>query len=152
MRVRVIAVAWVMLLAWSFLIEAQTTEKDRPATTVQGRAISNTQGYDFSSYLREVTERVRARWVASIPATYMPGRLFVWMSIDRNGSGGDVRVIHSSGISSFDQRAVAAVDSTKVFPSLPTQFAGNQLTIELEFTHVLVGFDPKLTLRPFILK
>jgi TonB family protein len=72
------------------------------------------------------------------------------MNVERNGSIKNVRVTQTSGITSFDRTAVAAIDASKAFPALPSDFSGTQLTIELEFTHVVVGFDPKPVARPAV--
>ena len=158
----------VMLLVGSFL-QAQNSERDESPTTVDIRAISNTQGFDFNFYLREMTDLVRPRWRSSIPESHMPGRVVILMSIARDGSVQNLRVTQSSRLQSstevsgpwfavwrrarlsFDQVAIAAIDSSKPFPNLPAGFSGDQLTLELTFSHVLVGLDPP-NARPRLLK
>ena len=152
--------AIAMLLVGSY-VQAQNTDADESATTVDIRTISSTQGFDFTSYLRELTNRVQARWRSSIPESHMPGRIVISMSVARDGSVQNLQVTQSSGLRtstavsgpwfavwrrawlSFDQVAIAAIDSSKPFPDLPAGFSGDQLTIELTFSHVLVGLDPE---------
>ena len=151
----------MVLLVGSY-VQAQNTDRDESPTTVDIRTISSTQGFDFTSYLREVTNRVQLRWRSSIPESNMPGRVVILMSIARDGSVQNLRVTQSSGHQSstvvsgpwfavwrrarlsFDQAAIAAIDSSKPFPILPAGFSGDQLTIELTFFHVLVGLDPEV--------
>ena len=158
-----------MLLLVGSYVQAQNTDSEESATTVDIRTISSTQGFDFTSYLRELTNRVQARWRSSIPESNMPGRIVILMSVARDGSVQNLRVTQSSGLRtstavsgpwfsvwrrawlSFDQVAIAAIDSSKPFPNLPAGFSGDRLTIELTFSHVLVGLDPP-NVRPRLLK
>src|SRR5215813_6447631 len=142
----------VVLLVGSFL-QAQNAEREQSPTTVDIRTISDTQGFDFTSYLREVTNRVQPRWRSSIPESHMAGRVVISMSIARDGSVQNLHVTQGSGLQfstavsstwfpgwrgalSFDQVAIAAINASKPFPSLPARFSGNRLTIELTFIHV----------------
>ena len=151
MRVRsIFAAVYLVLLSASFAA-AQTVQgvvRDRPDTTVDARIVFSPPGYDFTSYLRQLTDRIKPRWQSAIRPGNPPGRVVVWMNIERDGATKNVRVTQSSGITSFDSVAVNAINASKAFPSLPADFSGTQLTIELEFTHVLVGFDPKPVARP----
>jgi hypothetical protein len=150
-----------VLLVGSFL-RAQNAERDKSPTTVDIWMISSAQGFDFTSYLREVTNRVQARWRSSIPESHVPGRVVISMGIARDGSVQNLRVTESSGLQystvvssgwlrpparrwlSFDQAAIAAIESSKPFPNLPADFSGDQVTIGLRFSHVLVGLDPRV--------
>src|SRR4030095_10677527 len=92
-----ILVIGVVLLLGSFL-QAQNAETDQSPTTVDVVVISSTQGFDFTSYLHELTNRVEARWRSSIPESHLPGRVVISMSIARDGSVQNLRVTQSSGL------------------------------------------------------
>jgi TonB family protein len=141
-RMRVNAAGVVCALLVGSFLGAQGIEKSQSPTTVEIRTMFSTQGYDFTSYLRQIKDRVRPQWESSIPATNPPGRAVIVMTIDRNGTGRIVRVTQSSGLASFDQAAIKAINTSKAFPAFPAGFSGNQVTIELQFEHVLVGLDP----------
>jgi TonB family protein len=139
--VRLTFAVCALLFIAAFQVEAQTIDEGQSPTTVIVRPISNTQRFDFAPYLQQVRDRVRSRW-DSRPGAHMPGRVVIWMSIDRNGSARNIRVMQSSNMAAFDQSVITAINLPRGFPSLPAKFAANQLTIELEFTHVVVGLDP----------
>jgi hypothetical protein len=89
MRVRSILAAVYLVLLSASLAAAQAVQgiqRDRPDTTVDARVVFSPPGYDFTPYLRQLADRVIPRWQSAIRPANPPGRVVVWMNVERNGS------------------------------------------------------------------
>jgi len=96
--------------------------------------LSDTHGYDFGPYLKEVLNRVRVNWYTLIPEEAREGkegRVVVVFNIDRDGKVGELRVVMGSGVESFDRASRAAVSGSNPFSKLPPGFSGDLLTLQL---------------------
>ncbi|MGH9488047.1 MAG: energy transducer TonB [Terriglobales bacterium] len=102
--------------------------------------LSDTEGVDFSSYLREVVEIVRRNWYAVMPVTvYLgtQGRVVIIFNINANGSVPGIHPVSFSGHAPLDHAAEAAINASNPFPPLPSAFHGPYITLQFSFYYNL---------------
>jgi TonB family protein len=98
--------------------------------------LNDTQGVDFSAWLRIVFYRVRDNWYAAIPElirTGTRGKTVVIFDVQRDGKLSNIQLAKTSGISSYDRAAFSSVNLSVPFPSFPPAFTGNQLTVRFSY-------------------
>lgn len=136
MTIRVAAFLGATLLLAALSLHAQAPQNDRVVIntrdTVDIRPVSNTQGYDFTSYLRGIADRIQSRWRSTQPERQSAGRIVI--SVDLNRSGFLIRRVTRGMGFGVDQAAMDVVRSLNSFASLPTEFPGDRLSVELEFS------------------
>ncbi|TAN21776.1 MAG: TonB family protein [Acidobacteria bacterium] len=108
-----------------------------PGQTGAGvQILTDTQGVDFSSYLRRIVEIVRRNWYAVMPETvYLgtKGRVVIIFNINTNGTVPGLRPVSLSGTASLDQAAEASIHASNPFPPLPSAFHGPSITLQFSF-------------------
>jgi TonB family protein len=83
----------------------------------------DTQGFDLGPWGNRAVEIVRSNWIIPVAADLgMKGVVGVAFKVDRSGKLLDVHVISPSGVPSFDQAAVSALQSSSPLPPLPPDF------------------------------
>ena len=101
--------------------------------------LSDTQGYNFESYLTEATSRIRQRWYERIPETARQkragGKVAIAFTILRDGSVQNIRVTTSSSSPALIQAAIAAVQASSPFASLPSDFRGDRIVVQFSFSY-----------------
>ena len=100
--------------------------------------LSDTHGYDFTSYLNQLTQRVRTKWYSSIPDVArlgQKGKVVVIFTIPRDGGVQNVRVVAGSGTESLDRAATNAVQSAGPFSGLPADFVDNHIDVQFAFLY-----------------
>ncbi len=98
--------------------------------------LSDSQGVDFTSYLRQILQTVRRNWQAVMPESVRMGRrgkVSVVLSINRNGQIGKLVFSEQSGVESLDKAAVAGVSMSQPFPPLPSEFKGPEIRVQFNF-------------------
>jgi TonB family protein len=98
--------------------------------------LNDTQGVDFSSWLRIVFYRVRDNWYAAIPElirTGTSGKTVVIFDVHRDGKVSNIQLAKTSGISSYDRAAFSSVNLSVPFPAFPPAFKGDQLTVRFSY-------------------
>jgi TonB family protein len=134
MNIRLVLVFIVVVFFASFTAIAQDTSSSLDAPTV----LSDTQGYDFSSYMRELTNRVRYNWYALIPDVAVrgeKGKVVVIFTIIRNGKVQDLRLVASSNVQPLDRAATGAIQVSDPFSPLPSDFKGERIILQLTFLY-----------------
>ena len=110
----------------------------------QGRAfgnldvLSDTMGVDFGPYLQQVLYRVRTNWYNLIPESakapiMKKGKLSIEFAILKNGGIGGMRLAATSGDVALDRGAWGGITSSAPFPPLPSEFAGQYLSLRFNF-------------------
>ena len=100
--------------------------------------LSDTQGVDFSAYLRRVHNDVVHNWEPLIPRevqapTLKKGVVGIRFTILPDGSIGSMRLETPSGDVAMDKAAWYALTSEGKFPPLPKEFHGPQLELRVGF-------------------
>jgi TonB family protein len=99
---------------------------------------SDPQGVDFKPYLVKVLAAVRRNWFAIYPESAKlgsRGRVTLEFSIDRTGGIPKLRIASPSGVQALDRAAVAAMSASNPLPSLPTEFRGDRIILQMVFAY-----------------
>jgi protein TonB len=98
-------------------------------------------GGDFGSryawYVRVVQQKVSENWLKYEvdPGITEARRVYVTFDITRSGQPASVEVEQSSGVPSLDQSAVRALQRIDTFGPLPSDYAGNKVSVEFWFDY-----------------
>ena len=98
-------------------------------------------GGDFGSryawYVRVVQQKVSENWLKYEvdPRVTEARRVYVTFDIRRDGHPTDISVEQSSGVPSLDQSAVRALARIDTFGPLPSDYAGNKVSVEFWFDY-----------------
>ncbi len=94
-------------------------------------------GSRFAYYVRGVQQRISENWLKYEvdPRITSAQRVYVIFDIARDGHPGNVRVEQSSGVPSLDVSAVRAVQRVDSFGALPSEYAGNKVSVEFWFDY-----------------
>lgn len=100
--------------------------------------LSDAQGVDFTSYLRQILQTVRRNWQSIIPESAKLGtraKVSIVLSIERNGQLGKVVLYQASGVDSLDRAGVSAISMSQPFPPFPNDFKGNEIRVQFNFAY-----------------
>jgi outer membrane biosynthesis protein TonB len=111
-----------------------------PAGPLQAGAqiLSDTQGVDFSAYMRRLHADIQRNWDPLIPEEVQPplykkGIVGIVFSILPDGSIGGIKLETTSGDVALDKAAWYAITSEGQFQPLPRQFHGPDLELRVGF-------------------
>ncbi|HVN81227.1 MAG TPA: TonB family protein [Terriglobia bacterium] len=99
--------------------------------------LSDTQGVDFTSWLRTIYFRVRDNWYAVIPEVIRSGyqgKVVLIFDVLNDGKVEKLEVTRSSGISPYDRAAISSIKLSEPLPNFPHAYTGDRLT--LQFTYL----------------
>jgi TonB family protein len=99
---------------------------------------SDPQGVDFRPYMLKVLAAVKRNWFAIYPESAKlgsRGRVTLEFSIDRSGGIPKLRVASPSGVQALDRAAVAAMSASTPLPSLPSEFRGDRIILQMVFAY-----------------
>jgi VWFA-related protein/TonB family protein len=102
--------------------------------------ISDTEGLDFTGYLKGITDRVRSNWFSRIPDAAKQGQkggVQLTFTILRDGAIQAARVSKGSGRVSFDQASLESVEASAPFTALPPRFKQDRIVVQLSFFYNL---------------
>jgi len=98
-------------------------------------------GGDFGSryawYVRVVQQKVSENWLKyEVDARITEARrVYLTFDITRDGRPSNVQIEQSSGVPSLDQSAVRALQRIDTFGPLPSDYAGNKVSVEFWFDY-----------------
>lgn len=100
--------------------------------------LSDTQGVDFSAYMRRLHNDIQRNWNPLIPEEVQPpllkkGIVGIRFIILSDGQIGDIKLETTSGDVALDKAAWYAITSEGQFPPLPTAFHGPKLELRVGF-------------------
>ena len=101
--------------------------------------LSDTQGVDFSAYMRKLHDDIQRNWDPLIPEEVEPpllkrGKVFIRFTILPNGELSQPMILEGpSGDVALDKAAWYAITSEGQFPPLPRQFHGPDLELRVGF-------------------
>jgi TonB family protein len=100
--------------------------------------LSDTHGYNFEPYMRQLTDRVRTKWYSVMPEAArqgQKGRAVVVFTVLRDGTTQDLRVVAGSGVESLDEAATSSIQSSAPFPMLPGDFSEDRIVVQFAFLY-----------------
>lgn len=94
-------------------------------------------GTRYAWYVRVVQQKVSENWLKYEvdPGIAEARRVYLTFDIARDGSPRNVQVEQSSGVPSLDQSAVRALQRIETFGPLPSDYAGNKVSVEFWFDY-----------------
>jgi len=100
--------------------------------------LSDTQGVDFSAYMRQLHHDIQRNWDPLIPEEVEPpllkrGIVGIRFTILPGGQIGDIKLETTSGDVALDKAAWYAITSEGQFPPLPKAFHGPMLELRVGF-------------------
>jgi len=100
--------------------------------------LSDTQGVDFSDYMRRLHDIIQRNWGPLIPEEVNPpiskrGRTGIRFTILPDGQIGDMKLENPSGDVALDRAAWGAITSSGQLPPLPKAFHGPDLDLRVGF-------------------
>ena len=100
--------------------------------------LSDTQGVDFSEYMRRLHDIIQHNWDPLIPEEVNPpigkrGKVGIRFSILPDGQIGDIKLEGPSGDVALDKAAWYAITSSGQLPPLPKAFHGPDLELRVGF-------------------
>jgi TonB C terminal len=111
--------------------------------------LSDTQGVDFSAYIRRLLATLQRNWEAVMPTSVQMGeRGIVYTTFQINPDGSvsapDPTLERTSGKEPLDNAAMAAIHASNPFEPLPSQFHGPYLKLRIVFLYNIPKdqFDP----------
>ena len=111
--------------------------------------LSDTQGVDFSAYIRRLLATLQRNWEAVMPESVRMGeRGIVYTTFQINPDGSvsapDPTLERTSGKEPLDNAAMAAIHASNPFEPLPSQFHGPYLKLRIVFLYNIPKdqFDP----------
>ncbi len=102
--------------------------------------LSDTQGVDFSAYIRRLLATLKRNWDAVMPTSAQMGEqgvVFTTFSINPDGSvsAPDPTLERTSGKEPLDNAAMGAIHASNPFEPLPSQFHGPNLKLRIAFLY-----------------
>jgi TonB family protein len=102
--------------------------------------LSDTQGVDFSDYIRRLLATLQRNWYAVMPETVRMGEqgvVYTTFTINPDGSvsAPDPTLERTSGKEPLDNAAMAAIHASNPFDPLPSQFHGPNLKLRIVFLY-----------------
>ena len=94
-------------------------------------------GSRFAWYVRVVQQKVSENWLKYEvdPGITEARRVYLTFDIARDGTPRKVEVEQSSGVPSLDQSAVRAIQRIDTFGPLPSDYSGNNVSVEFWFDY-----------------
>jgi len=94
-------------------------------------------GNRYSWYVRVVQQKVSDNWLKYEvdPRITEARRVYLTFDITRSGEPANVQIEQSSGVPSLDQSAVRALQRIDTFGPLPSDYAGNKVSVEFWFDY-----------------
>jgi TonB family protein len=104
--------------------------------------LSDPLGVDFRPYLIRILATVRRNWFAVMPESAKLGRIGrvgIQFAVSQDGSVPKLVIVSPSGTEAFDRAAVAGISASNPFPPLPSEFKGNQIRLQFNFSYNVRG-------------
>ena len=116
--------------------EAEKKEEETPSQEIEGLGEATFEGGRLESpyYAGIVFAKIKSMWRNPVRTTTLQVTIVFRILRDGQVIGAEIEV--PSGNSLYDQGALRAVLSASPLPPLPTHYAGNDLTVHLNFVGV----------------
>jgi hypothetical protein len=109
------------------------TASGRPLSVI---VLSDTQGVDFTLYVRQAIRLIDKSWSASslqgLPDNFQ-SKTTIRFTISADGSIHSVELVESVHVIKVDRAAWGSITGVGQFPSLPAEFKGPSLVLDVDF-------------------
>jgi len=99
--------------------------------------LSDTQGVDFSPYMRQTLAMIEKSWVSSLPEEVAHAKTsqetVIRFTISRDGAISAMELVESASQLGVDRAAWGSITSVAPLPSLPAGFNGSSLILRVQF-------------------
>jgi TonB family protein len=95
-------------------------------------------GVDFRPYLVQVLTAIRRNWFAVYPEAARlgaRGEVSLMFGIAKQGGVTKIVFISQTGSKPLNEAAVAAISASNPLPSLPPQFKGDRIVLQMKFLY-----------------
>lgn len=102
------------------------------------KLLSDTNGVDFKPYLTQIMAAIRRNWFAVYPEaakTGMRGEVILQFRVTKQGVVAKVVYNGQSSSRALNEAAVAAISASNPFPSLPAEFRGDHVDLQMRFLY-----------------
>lgn len=99
---------------------------------------SDPMGVDFQPYLQQVLAAVKLNWVAVFPEAARlgtRGTVTIEFAIGKDGKVEKIVFNGQSGSRALDNASVAAISASNPLPSLPREFKGDRIVVQMSFMY-----------------
>lgn len=101
--------------------------------------VSDTQGVDFRRWMLRVHDDIERTWTPLLPEEIYPplsrtGQTVIRVTILPDGTIGDMKMMGSTHEVAIDHSAWGAIVSENRFPSLPAEFHGPNIVVDMQFS------------------
>jgi TonB family protein len=126
----------VFVVSVALLANGRTSDLQTRIGAVE--VLADTQGVDFAPYLAQAVKRVRENWFKLIPEKVdapvrMKCRVAVEFAVNRDGHITGMKLAEPSGNVLLDRAAWAGIAASTPYPSFPTGFKGDYLSLRIRF-------------------
>ena len=138
MKVRLSTVVLMLALGASYAAAGLQGAQNPNLLSNDPLILSDTHGYNFEPYLKELTNQVRMKWYSEMPDSArrgQKGRVVLVFTVVRTGTAQDVRVVMNSGAESLDRASKAAIEDSSPFPGLPADFSDDRIVVQFTFLY-----------------
>jgi TonB family protein len=130
----------------SSAMAASASERET-RTPSQVDILTDTQGVDFSNYVRQLRINVRSHWMVLIPSQVYPpflkrGKVSIDFYIKKDGGVEGIKIHESSGEESLDHAARASITAASPFQPLPSEFTGDRIGVRWQYFY---NTQPEIT-------
>jgi TonB family protein len=116
----------------------QSTDSVRSSSPALGvEILSDTQGANFTPYLKHAIPMVKASWIGVLPdeaPASLNGETVIHVTINPDGKISAMHLDGSSGQVKFDHAAWASITKIGQFPPLPKDFSDANLELRIHFS------------------
>jgi TonB family protein len=118
-----------------FCCAGRVTGQTNDSMSVAAEVVSDTQGVDFAPYMRQTLSMLKKSWVSSLPegVAHNGSEAVIRFTISQNGSISAMVLQDSSHQIAVDRAAWGSITGVGQFPSLPADFNGPSLTLNVHF-------------------
>ena len=94
-------------------------------------------GTRFAFYVQQIQRKVSENWLKYEvdPSVSQSQRVYITFDVSRDGHPNNIRIEQSSGVPSLDQSASRALQRIDTFGPLPSDYAGNKVSVEFWFDY-----------------
>ena len=138
MKVRLSAAFVMLVLGVSYAPGGLQGAQNPNLSSNDPLILSDTHGYNFEAYMKDMTNRVRMKWYSDMPDSALrgeKGRAVLVFTLFRDGTAQDARVVVSSGTESLDRASAAAIEGASPFPRLPADFSEDRIIVQFTFLY-----------------
>jgi hypothetical protein len=115
--------------------QTAAAESGRWVQPLAADILSDTQGVDFASYMRQALQMIGKSWSSSlrdVPDNFK-SKTTIRFTIGSDGTIHAMELIDSAHLIEIDRAAWGSITSVGRFPSLPADFKGPNLVLDVDF-------------------